>query len=32
MILQYAVAGVTVVSGGHYVLTWSLRAFQQREG
>ena len=32
MILQYAVAGVTVVSGGHYVLTWSLRALKQQEG
>jgi cardiolipin synthase len=32
MILQYAVAGVTVVSGGHYVLTWSLRAMKQQEG
>lgn len=32
MALLYAVAGVTLLSGGHYVLTWSIRAFQHRSG
>lgn len=30
--LQYGVVAVTVLSGGHYVVTWSARALQHRSG